>query len=70
LTKHKRKIDKLKQRKNNMGKAKDSISWFGEGAKNAGEKTTNIASTAVNAVVGLAMVGAVVGIAGRMFGGK
>jgi hypothetical protein len=53
-----------------MGKAKDSINWFGSGAKNVGEKTTNIASTAVNAVVGLAMVGAVVGIAGRMFGGN
>jgi hypothetical protein len=52
-----------------MGKAKDSIDWFGNGAKNVGEKTTNMAGTAINAVVGLAMVGAVVGIAGRMFGG-
>lgn len=52
-----------------MGKAKDTINWFGEKGKD-GADTAKIATAAVGAVVGLAMVGAVVGIAGKMFGGK
>lgn len=52
-----------------MGKAKDSISWFGEKGKD-GAKTVSMAGAAVGAMVGLAVVGAVVGVTGRMFGGK
>ena len=52
-----------------MGKAKDSISWFGEKGKD-GAETVKIAGQAMGAMVGLAVVGAVVGVTGRMFGGK
>ena len=51
-----------------MGKAKDSVNWFGEKGK-AGADTVKIAGTAIGAVVALAVVGAVVGVAGGMFGG-
>lgn len=52
-----------------MGKVKDKIEWFGEKGKD-GAETVKMAGQAVGAMVGVAMVGAVVGIAGKMFGGK
>ena len=52
-----------------MGKAKDKLEWFGSKGKD-GAETVKIAGQAMGAVVGLAVVGAVVGVAGRMFGGK
>lgn len=49
--------------------AKDKIEWFGSKGKDSVD-TVKIAGQAIGAVVGLAMVGAVIGIAGKMFGGK
>lgn len=52
-----------------MGKAKDTINWFGNGAK-AGSDTVKVAGSLMGAAIGLALVGVTIGIAGRMFGGK
>jgi hypothetical protein len=51
-----------------MGKAKDSINWFGNTAK-TGTDTVKVAGSLIGVAVGLALVGATIGIAGRMFGG-
>jgi len=50
-----------------MGKAREKLQWFGEKGKD-GAKTVSMAGQAMGAMVGLAVVGAVVGVTGRMFG--
>jgi len=52
-----------------MGKVGEKISWFGERGK-AGADTVKMATSAVGAMVGLAMVGVAAGVVNKAFGGK
>ena len=52
-----------------MGKAKDSISWFGEKG-NDGAEVVKMAGTAIVTVGAVVIAGAVLGTVGKMFGGE
>lgn len=52
-----------------MGKVKDKIEWFGEKGKD-GAETVKMATGAVGAMVGVAMVGVAAGVVNKMFGGE
>jgi len=52
-----------------MGKTKDTISWFGNGA-NEGKEVVKMAGQAIVAVAAVAIVGATIGAVGNMFGGS
>jgi hypothetical protein len=52
-----------------MGKAKDKLEWFGEKGK-AGADTVKMATSAVGAMIGVAMVGVAAGVVNKAFGGK
>jgi hypothetical protein len=56
-----------------MGKAKDSISWFGSNAKEgakAGADTVKIAGQAAGIMIGVAMVGIAARLVNNVFGGN
>lgn len=52
-----------------MGKVSEKISWFGEKGRDSAE-TVKMATSAVGAMVGIAMVGVAAGVVNKAFGGK